>query len=323
MKGEFLRMGKVVNNMVAQLGTFASEVIRVAREVGTDGKLGGQAKVKGVSGVWKDLTDNVNQLAANLTGQVRAIADVATAVTKGDLTRSVTVEAKGEVSELKDNVNEMIRNLRETTITNQEQDSLKTNVAKFTRMMQGQRDMLTVSRSLLSDLCPLVGAAHGVFYMMETDAAGGSANRLKMLSSYGYKERKNVASEWKLGEGLVGQAAYEKQRITLTNVPSDYIQITSGLGEGKPLNIIVLPVLFEGVVKTVVELASFEHFSSIHQTFLEQLSESLGIVVNTIEAGQRTEDLLKQSQSLSEELQSQQEELQQTNEELEEKARLL
>ncbi len=326
-KGEIAALAETINSMTDTLATFAVQVTGVAREVGVEGRLGGQADVPGAAGTWKDLTDNVNQLAANLTNQVRAIAEVATAVTRGDLSRRVTVEAKGEVSELKDNINEMIRNLRETTQQNQEQDWLKTNLAKFTRMLQGQRDMTTVSRTLLSELSPLVGVAHGVFYLLESGTAqtpgGDGKSQLKMLASYGFKERKNISSAWRLGEGLVGQAAFEKQRILLTNVPADYVQITSGLGQAGPLNIIILPVLFEGEVKAVIELAAFERFSAIHQNFLEQLTESIGIVLNTIEAGSRTEDLLKESQTLAEQLQSQQEELQQTNEELEEKARLL
>ena len=320
-KGEIAELADTINNMTDTLALFSDQVTSVAREVGVEGKLGGQANVPGAAGTWKDLTDNVNGLAANLTSQVRAIAGVATAVTKGDLTRSVMVEAKGEVAELKDNVNEMIRNLRETTNQNSEQDWLKTNLAKFTRVLQGQRDLITVSKTVLSELAPLVSAQHGVFYIMEEPA--GSETRLKMLSSYAYKERKNIAREWKIGEGLVGQCAYEKQRILLTNVPDDYVQITSGLGEAKPLNIVVLPIIFEGKVKAIIELASFEHYSPIHQTFLDQLAESIGIVLNTIEANMRTEELLKQSQSLANELGSQQEELRQTNDELEDKARLL
>ncbi len=320
-KGEIADLADTINAMTETLALFADQVTSVAREVGVEGKLGGQANVPGAAGTWKDLTDNVNQLAANLTGQVRAIADVATAVTKGDLTRSVTVEAKGEVAELKDNVNEMIRNLRETTNQNSEQDWLKTNLAKFTRILQGQRDLIAVSKTVLSELAPLVNAQHGVFYIMD-EPAGGEAS-LKMLSSYAYKERKNISQEWKIGEGLVGQCAYEKQRILLANVPDDYVQITSGLGEAKPLNIVVLPIIFEGKVKAIIELASFERYSATHQTFLDQLAESIGIVLNTIEANMRTEELLKQSQSLANELQSQQEELRQTNEELEDKARLL
>jgi HAMP domain-containing protein/CheY-like chemotaxis protein/signal transduction histidine kinase len=321
-KGEIAALADTINNMTDTLAIFAEQVTTVAREVGVEGKLGGQALVPGAAGTWKDLTDNVNQLAANLTTQVRAIAEVATAVTKGDLTRSIDVEAKGEVEELKNNINEMIRNLKETTQKNAEQDWLKTNLAKFTRMLQGQRDLLTVGRMILSELAPVVAAQHGVFYSM-TGSEGGESPRLRLLASYAYKERKNASNEFQLGEGLVGQAAFEKERILLTHVPPDYVQIASGLGEATPLNIIVLPVIFEGEVKAVIELASFEHFNKTHQMFLEQLTESIGIVLNTIEANTRTEDLLRQSQSLARELQSQQEELQQTNEELEEKARLL
>lgn len=321
LKGQFLKSAEMVNGMMNLLVTFSSEVTRVAREVGVEGKLGGQANVPGAAGTWKDLTDNVNQLAANLTSQVRAIAGVATAVTKGDLTRSVTVEARGEVAELKDNVNEMIRNLRETTNQNSEQDWLKTNLTKFTRILQGQRDLIAVSKTVLSALAPLINAQHGVFYIMEEPE--GREPKLKMLSSFAYTERKNIAKEWSIGEGLVGQCAYEKQRILLTHVPDDYIQITSGLGEAKPLNIIVLPIIFEGNVKAIIELASFENYSATHQAFMDQLAESIGIVLNTIEANMRTEELLKQSQSLANELGSQQEELRQTNEELETKARML
>lgn len=320
-KGEIADLADTINYMTDTLALFADQVTSVAREVGVEGKLGGQANVPGAAGTWKDLTDNVNQLAANLTSQVRAIAGVATAVTKGDLTQSVSVEAKGEVAELKDNVNEMIRNLRETTNQNSEQDWLKTNLAKFTRVLQGQRDLLTVSKTVLSELAPLINAHQGLFYIM--DEPEGSETKLRMLSSYAFKERKNLSKEWRMGEGLVGQCAYEKQRILLTQVPDDYIQITSGLGEATPINIIVLPIIFEGKVKAVIELASFELYSLTHQAFMDQLAESIGIVLNTIEANMRTEELLKQSQSLANELGSQQEELRQTNEELESKARLL
>src|SRR5437016_2380134 len=319
-KGEIAALADTINNMIDTLAIFADQVTSVAREVGVEGRLGGQANVPGTAGTWKDLTDNVNQLAANLTTQVRAIADVATAVTKGDLTRTITVEARGEVQELKNNINEMIRNLRDTTHKSSEQDWLKTNVAKFTRMLQGQRDVQTVARTLLSELAPLVSAQHGVFYVMDTQ---DSTQRLKLLSSYGYKGHKNLAYEWNVGEGLVGQCAFEKQRITLSNVPGNYNQITCGLGQAAPLNIMVLPVLFEGDVKAVIELGSFNLFSEIHQTFLEQLTEGIGIVLNTIGANTRTERLLSQSQDLAKELQSQQQVLQQTNEELVVKARLL
>ncbi|HMB96664.1 MAG TPA: ATP-binding protein, partial [Tepidisphaeraceae bacterium] len=321
-KGEIAELSDTINSMIDTLATFADQVTTVAREVGVEGKLGGQASVPGASGTWRDLTDNVNQLAANLTTQVRAIAEVATAVTKGDLTRSITVEAQGEVAALKDTINEMIRNLRDTTSKNTEQDWLKTNLAKFSRMLQGQKDLLTVGRLILSELAPVVSAQQGVFYIMDSGTKSEDP-MLKLLASYAYKERKNIDNKFKLGEGLVGQCALEKEKILLTAVPTDYIKITSGLGEAKPLNIIVLPIVFEGQVKAVMELASFDRFSPTHETFLDQLTESIGIVLNTIEANMRTEDLLKQSQSLARELQSQQQELQQTNAELEEKARLL
>ncbi|MFC5523685.1 HAMP domain-containing protein [Polaromonas jejuensis] len=320
-KGEIAELADTINSMTDTLALFSDQVTSVAREVGVEGKLGGQAHVPGAAGTWRDLTDNVNGLAANLTNQVRAIADVATAVTKGDLTRHVQVEAKGEVAELKDNVNEMIRNLRETTWQNAEQDWLKTNLAKFTRLLQGQRDLAAVSKMVLSELAPLINAQHGVFYMMNESPP--EPPKLKLLSAYAYKENINVNDEWRIGEGLVGQCAYEKRRILLTDVPSHYVAISSGLGAAAPRNIIVLPILFENQVKAVVEMASFTLYSAIHQTFLDQLAESIGIVLNTIEANMRTEELLKQSQSLAQELQSQQEELRQTNEELEDKARLL
>ena len=319
-KGEIAALSQTINSMIDTLATFADQVTTVAREVGVQGQLGGQAAVPGAAGTWKDLTDNVNQLAANLTTQVRAIAEVATAVTQGDLTRSIQVQVQGELEELKNNINEMIRNLKETTLKNAEQDWLKGNLARFTRMLQGQRDLLAVGRMILSELAPLVGAKHGVFYIV---ADGAGESRLRLLASYAYQVRKSVSNEFQLGEGLVGQAAIEKQRILLTKVPTDYIHIASGLGQSVPFNIVVLPVLFEGDVKAVMELASFEGFSPTHLTFLEQLTESIGIVLNTIQANTRTEDLLRQSQSLAGELQSQQRELQQSNDQLEEKARLL
>src|SRR5437773_984961 len=320
VKGEILELKNTVNTMVDQLSSFAAEVTRVAREVGTEGKLGGQAQVQDVSGTWKDLTDNVNHLAANLTTQVRAIAEVATAVTKGDLTQSIKVEAQGEVAALKDNINEMIRNLKDTTLKNSEQDWLKTNLAKFSRMLQGQKDLVTVARLILSELAPVVNVQHGVFYILR---AAEEPAKLALLASYAHERPGTVADEFYLGEGLVGQCALEKQKIHLSNVPGDYIRISSGLGHSAPVNIIVLPILFEGQVKAVLELASFDPFNAAGQALLDQLTESIGIVINTIEANMRTEDLLTQSQSLAHELQSRQQELQQTNQELEEKAGLL
>ncbi len=326
-RGEILELKNTINTMVDQLSTFAAEVTRVAREVGTEGKLGVQAQVEGVSGVWKGLTDNVNQLAGTLTTQLRAISEVSTAVTQGDLTRSIAVEAEGEVAELKDTINQMITNLAETTRINAEQDWLNSNMARFTGMLQGERDLETVSRLIMSELTPIVGAQHGAFFMMESPGGEGDDFELRLLASYGYKQRKNVPSKFKIGEALVGQAALEQKPILITQAPEDYVRISSGLGEGLPVNVIVLPVLFEDQVRAVVELASFQRFTPVQQAFLEQLSESIGVVLNTIEANMRTEELLQQSQQLtqelqsqSEELQAQQEELQQTNKELEEQA---
>jgi HAMP domain-containing protein/signal transduction histidine kinase len=310
-KGEIAELAETINNMIDTLATFADQVTTVAREVGVEGKLGGQASVPGAAGTWRHLTDNVNRLAANLTTQLRAIADVATAVTTGDLTRSIQVEAQGEVAFVKDNINEMIRNLRDTTLRNEQQDWLKTNLTKFTRMLQGQRDFLTVSRLVLSELAPLVSAQQGAFYMMDT--VNGNAE-LKLLASYAQQQANGAKNRFRLGEGLVGQAALEKRPFLLTEIPSDYTKVSSGFGEFRPTNIVVLPVLFEGEVKAVMELSSVERFSPAHQAFLDQLTESIGIVLNTIEASTRTENLLKQSQSLAAELQK-------TNLELEEKAR--
>jgi HAMP domain-containing protein/signal transduction histidine kinase/CheY-like chemotaxis protein len=319
-KGEIAELADTINGMIDTLATFADQVTTVAREVGIEGKLGGQARVPGAAGIWRDLTDNVNQLAANLTTQVRAIAEVATAVTKGDLTRSIAVQAQGEVAALKDNINEMIVNLAATTGKNNEQDWLKTNIAKFTGMMQGQRDLLTVAQLLLSELTPLVGAQQGTFYMAETME---DTPVLTLLTGYAIGERDSVTKRFKIGQGLVGQCAKEKERILVTNVPGDYIRIHSSLGDATPLSIVVLPVLFEGDVKAAIELASFGQFSDVHLAFLDQLTQSIGIVLNTIAATMRTEQLLLQSQALAEELQSQQLQLQKTNAELQEKAQLL
>src|SRR5262245_20406794 len=310
-KGEIAELAETINNMIDTLAMFADQVTTVAREVGVEGKLGGQGNVPGAAGTWRDLTDNVNRLAANLTTQLRAIADVATAVTKGDLSRSIKVEAAGEVAALKDNLNEMIRNLKDTTEKSAAQDWLKTNLAKFTRLVQGQRDLLAVSKLILSELAPLVSAQQGAFYMV--DNSNGDSE-LKLLASYAQHEGNGTKKRFKMGQGLVGQAALEKRRIILTNVPGDYAIISSGLGEFHPMNVVVLPIVFEGEVKAVMELSSVERFSPAHQAFLDQLTESIGIVLNTIEASTRTENLLKQSQSLATALQK-------TNLELEEKAR--
>jgi HAMP domain-containing protein/CheY-like chemotaxis protein/signal transduction histidine kinase len=318
-KGEVAALAETINNMTDTLATFADQVTTVAREVGVEGRLGGQANVPGASGTWKDLTGNVNLLADNLTNQVRAIAEVTTAVTKGDLTRSIQVEASGEVAELKDYINTMIDNLRLTTDRNKEQDWLKTNLARFTGMLQGQRDLSTVGRMLLSELAPLVNAQQGVIYQMETDESA----EMMLLSAYADDAPNGHARQLRVGEGLVGQCAAEKRRMLITEVPPHAVPIRSGLFKAVPLNVIVLPVLFEDRVKAVIELASLSTFTASHLAFLEQLTASIGIVLNSIEATMQTEGLLKQSQQLATELQTQQKELQQTNEQLAQKAQQL
>jgi HAMP domain-containing protein/CheY-like chemotaxis protein/signal transduction histidine kinase len=319
-KGEVAALAETINNMTDTLATFADQVTTVAREVGVEGRLGGQANVPGAAGTWKDLTGNVNLLADNLTNQVRAIAEVATAVTKGDLTRSIQVEAKGEVAELKDNINTMINNLRLTTERNTEQDWLKTNLARFTGMLQGQRDLSTVGKTLLSELAPLVNAHQAIIYQMDTE----EEQELVLLSAYAGDGPDGHLQRVSISEGLLGQCAAEKRRILINDMPPDnQIAIRSGLFDAVPRNVIILPVLFENRVKAVIELASLSAFTASHLAFLEQLTASIGIVLNSIEATMQTEGLLKQSQQLATELQMQQKELQQTNEQLAQKAQQL
>jgi PAS domain S-box-containing protein len=297
VRGEILELKDTINTMVDQLNAFASEVTRVAREVGTEGKLGGQADVRGVGGTWKDLTDSVNQLAANLTTQVRAIGEVATAVTRGDLSRSVQVHAQGEVALLKDDVNEMIRNLRETTLRNQEIDWLKTNIARFGQLLQGQRDLHMVARLILTELAPLVGVQRGVFYLANLDA---EPSRLSLLATYPRQISPVPAATIPFGEGLLGQVAEDRRRIHLRDVPPDYARIASALGGATPRSIVLLPILFEDETRAVIELASIEDLSDIHLAFLDQLGESIGIVLSTITANMRAEDLVQEQAARAE-----------------------
>ncbi len=327
-KGEIATLAETINGMIETLSTFGDQVTNMAREVGVEGRLGGQARVPGAAGLWRDLTDNVNQLAENLTNQVRSIADVATAVTKGDLTQSIAVEASGEMAALKDTINEMIRNLKEQTLKNAEQDWLKTNLARFSRMLQGERDLATISNLIMSELAPLVNAQYGVFYVANGDVENDTT--LDLVASYGAGDPEGMKSRFALREGLIGQAAADKRAMRLESVPGDYIRIGSGLGDSRPANVNILPALFEDEVKAVIELASFEEFNETHHSFLTQLMETVGIVLNTIGATMRTEELLKESQLLTQELQARQtelttkqEELHATNDELQEKAQLL
>jgi HAMP domain-containing protein/signal transduction histidine kinase/ActR/RegA family two-component response regulator len=311
-KGEVAALAETINNMTDTLRTFADQVTTVAREVGIEGKLGGQANVPGARGTWRDLTDNVNQLAGNLTSQVRAIAEVSTAVAKGDLTRSITVEAEGEVAALKDNINQMIGNLKDTTHKNQEQDWLKTNLAKFSGMMQGQRSIASVAQLIMSELTPLVGAQHGAFFMMDVEPEAS----LHLIATYGFGGRKSLASTYRLKESIIGQCAFERKRILLADVPEGFISIATGMGEASPRTVVVLPVLFEGEIKAVIELASFRTFTPNYLTFLDQLMASVGVILNMISSSMRTEELLQQLKTSNAELEAQ-------ATELNEKAKLL
>ena len=326
-RGEILELKTTINTMVDQLSSFAAEVTRVAREVGSEGRLGGQAEVEGVSGTWKRLTENVNELAGNLTRQVRAIAEVTSAVASGDLTRSISVEAQGEVAELKDNINAMVQSLRETIRANQQQDWLKTNLARIAGMMQGHRDLAVVAELMMDELAPLVGAQHGTFFLSEP--VNGDT-QLRLIAGYGLRTDKVAPIQYRLGQSLIGQVARSKRSIMVANLPEGYVKISSGLGEAPPANLAVLPILFEDQVLGVIELASFTPFTPVQTDFLEQLTETLGVNFNTIIANARTDALLGESQRLtselqvrSEELQDQQVELQRSNAELEDKAALL
>ncbi|MFF8865007.1 HAMP domain-containing protein, partial [Streptomyces sp. NPDC015139] len=326
-RGEILELKTTINTMVDQLSAFADEVTRVAREVGTEGRLGGQAEVEGVSGTWKRLTENVNELAGNLTRQVRAIADVASAVAEGDLTRSITVDASGEVADLKDNINSMVESLRETTQANQEQDWLKTNLARISGLMQGHRDLPVVAELIMDELVPQVSAQYGAFYLAEEGAAGPE---LGLVGAYGRPEEDSRPVRMSFGRSLVGQAARSRRTIAVDELPPGYVTISSGLGQVEPTALLLLPIVFEEQVLGVIELASVTRFTQIQRDFLQQLVDTIGVNVNTIVANARTDELLQESQRLtselqyrSAELQARQEELQQSNAELEEKASLL
>ncbi|NJP75615.1 HAMP domain-containing protein, partial [Streptomyces sp. C1-2] len=340
-RGEILELKTTINTMVDQLSSFADEVTRVAREVGTEGQLGAQARVRDVDGTWRDLTESVNEMAGNLTRQVRAIARVATAVTRGDLNLKIDVDASGEIQELQDYINKMIANLRDTTIANKEQDWLKGNLARISALMQGRRDLEDVASLIMSELPPLVAAQHGAFFLgmplvdgrdtrdaRELETGNGDAYELRMLGSYGYSMG-SMPTSFRPGEALIGTAALEKRTILVENAPSGYLKISSGLGEAPPAQVIVLPVLFEGTVLGVIELASFTRFTEIQRDFLNQIAEMIATSVNTISVNTKTEVLLKQSQELTEQLRERSEELEQrqkalqaSNAELEEKAEL-
>ncbi|MFG2497027.1 HAMP domain-containing protein [Streptomyces sp. NPDC048441] len=332
-RGEMLELKTTINTMVDTLSSYSSEVTRVAREVGSEGQLGGQARVEGVYGTWKRLTTNVNELALNLTTQVRAIAEVASAVAQGDMTRSITVETRGEVTELKNNINLMVSNLRETT---RAKDWLESNLARLAGLMQGHRDLMEVADLILRELTPLVNAQYGAFFLADPDAEETTTLQarpvkgLAFIAGYGSAQGSVVDTGAMPAHGLVRQAALERKRILVDEVPADYIKIISGLGDAAPASLVIIPIIFEDKLLGVIELATFSRFSDVHLAFFDQFVNTIGVAINTIIANSRTESLLSESQRLatqlqdrSDELQLQQAELQRSNAELEEKAALL
>ncbi|MFF7178524.1 HAMP domain-containing protein [Streptomyces sp. NPDC008121] len=327
-RGEILELKTTINTMVDQLSSFAAEVTRVAREVGTEGKLGGQAEVEGVSGTWKRLTENVNELAGNLTRQVRAIAEVTSAVAEGDLTRSIAVEAPGEVGDLRDNINAMVESLRATTRANEDQDWLKTNIARIAARMQGTRALPDIAELIMTEVPPLVSAQYGAFFLARHDERG---TELVMTAAYGLPDDPaGPPRSFRLGQSLVGQAAHDRRTLVVDRVPPGYATIASGGGRGEPGMLVILPIVVEDQVLGAVELASLHPFTAIHRDFLEQFVDTAGAVVSSLVANLRTDELLGQSQRLTEELrtssrelQERQQELQRSNAELKEKAALL
>ena len=329
-RGEILELKTTINTMVDQLSSFTVELTRVAREVGREGRLGGQAEVEGVSGTWKRLTENVNELAGALTRQIRAISEVTSAVATGDLTRTISVEAAGEVAELKDNINTMVGSLRETTEANQQQGWLQTSLARIASLMQGQRDLAVVAELIMNQLIPLVGGQYGAFFLADSSAG---QTRLRLIAGYGLprgasretnrEAGSTSAGQVLLGESLIGQVAKTRKPIIMDEVPAGYVKITSAIGESRPVNVMIVPIVFEDRVLGVIEAGSLWRFTQVHRDFLEQLMEAIGVNVNTMIANARTDALLEQSQRLTAELQARQMELQRSNAELADKAALL
>ncbi|MFC8723036.1 response regulator, partial [Kitasatospora sp. NPDC057198] len=287
---------------------------------------GGQAEVEGVSGTWKRLTENVNELAGNLTRQVRAIAEVTGAVTAGDLTRSITVDASGEVADLKDNINVMVGSLRETTRANEEQDWLKTHLARLTALIQGRREPAAVAELLMDELCPLLGAQYGTCYLAE-DTEDGTV--LSRAAAYGHHYA-DTPRRFGLGESLIGQAGRSRRPIAIAELPPGYAEIGSGLGSATPRELLIQPITMEDKLLGVVEVATLHHFTDLHRDFLERLAQDIGTTLATLLANARTDELLRESRRLTSELRARseqlvdgQEELRRSNAELGEKAELL
>ena len=319
LRGPLLQLAERINRMRAKLACLPVEVGRITREVSVEGRLGGRASLPDSAGVWRDLVDSVNRLTASVSGQVRAVSDIASAMAKGDLSEELKIEAEGELAVLRDNINTLIRSLRDTTRRNAEQDWLKTNLARFTRLLQGQRGIVPVAQLVMSELASLIRMQHGLFYVM--DQAQLESRCLRLSAAYAAGD--DARSAWRLGEGLVGQCALDRKPHLVADVPPTYLTIRTGVGAAAPACLLVQPIVFENEVKAVLELASFTPFSTTELNFLGQLGECIGVVLHTIEASTRTENLLSQAQSLAQELQSQQEALSRSNADLQEKALLL
>ena len=319
LRGPLLQLAERINRMRAQLACLPVEVCRITREVGLEGRLGGRVSLPDPAGAWSDMVDNVNRLAASVSGQVRAISRIASAMARGDLSEELKIEAEGELGVLRDNINTLIHSLRDTTRRNAEQDWLKTNLARFARLLQGQRGIAPVAQLVMRELATLLRIQHGLFYVM--DQAQLEARCLRLGAAYAAGAHARTA--WRLGEGLIGQCALDRKPLLVADVPPAYLTIRTGVGAAAPACLLVQPIVFENEVKAVLELASFTPFSTIELNFLDQLGECLGVVLHTIEASMRTENLLTQAQSLAQELQSQQEALSRSNADLQEKAVLL
>jgi HAMP domain-containing protein/signal transduction histidine kinase/CheY-like chemotaxis protein len=362
--GEVLELSTTINIMVDALNIFADEVTNVAREVGTEGILGGQAEVPNVAGSWKDLTDNVNQMASNLTSQVRDIAGVSTALARGDFSRKIDVEVKGEVQELKNNINAMVdsfttivkaantiaegnfaiemplrseadqlgialntmtENLKRISEENENEAWIKTGQAGLNDRMRGEQDLLTLSKNIISYLTKYLDGHVGVIYLAEKNE---DKKQLRMTGSYAFTRRKSLKTTFEFGEGLVGQAALEKEVIVISGIPTDYISVSSGLGETKPQNILVQPFIIDGEVKGVIEIGSFRSFNDSQLELMRSVGENIAITTNSSLDREKMKDLLEESQRQSEELLKQQEklqiqskELQMANEDLESKTK--
>jgi CheY-like chemotaxis protein/HAMP domain-containing protein len=262
--------------------------------------------------------------AGNITGSIgyvldisdeMTVVDLAERISRGDYT--VEIERRSQDDRLSASLNRMTRNLREMTRENERQNWLKTGQTQLNDRMRGEPEMAALGSSLITFLARYLKAQIGAFYVPDGN------NRLHLIAGYAYKKHKQRSNAFELGEGLVGQAALEKQRIILANVPDDYIAVSSGLGAARPCNIVVVPVVFDGEVKGVIELGSLYAFADDDLVFLDLVAENIAIAIHSAQSRLRVQELLEETQTQAEELQAQQEELRQANEELEEQTEAL